>query len=80
MGGPQRPDKVTCLLLGFKSLKLEGAIVPSKPVCTWADQSPFPLLPRPAGAGQPAPGSSASGIRLPPPFPPSFCFEKTQSY
>ena len=33
---------VTYLLLGFKSLKLEGDIVPLKPIFSGADQQPFP--------------------------------------
>ena len=68
-------DKVTVtyLFLGFKRLKLEGAIVPLKPIFSWADQQPFPhpaqsvCQPQDAAlqrAACPCPSRSTSAFRI----------------
>lgn len=72
-------DKVTVtyLLLGLKSLKLEGDIIPLKPISSGADPPPFPHPSELGSACLPTPGSGAPANGLPLPFLLHLCFQKT---
>lgn len=72
-------DEVTViyLLLGLKSLKLEGDIIPLKPISSGADPQPFPHPSELGTVCLPIPGSSAPASGLALPFLLHLCFQKT---